>query len=91
MGDKLGLITQMAAWLCSDGRMMGHLDLEVGAVRRRVPRLMRAAGLSYDRRMVRCEGGRGVHFSVIYPGTDDHNGPNYTGQPAVCEVYRVVG
>lgn len=96
VGDKLGLLAQMASWLCPDGRMMGHLDLHnlalgVGAARRRVPRLMRAAGLSCDRRMVRCEGSRSVRFPVIYLGADDQIGPNYTGQPAVCGVYRVVG
>ncbi|MFT4978345.1 MAG: SAM-dependent methyltransferase [Myxococcota bacterium] len=96
VGDKLALIAQMASWLVDDGRMLGHLDLanvvlRGGSARRRIPPLLRAAGVEHDRQLVRCEGRREVRLPLTYLGADDSAGPNYTGQLAVSGVYMLTG
>jgi len=96
IGDKLSLVSQMAAWLVDDGCMRAHLDLQNlvlrgGSAQRRVPGMLRAAGLGYDRRMVRCNSALDAALPVVYLGADDRAGPNYTGQPAVNGVYRLSG
>lgn len=95
VGDKLGMIQRMASWLAEDGKLVAHIDLrnlilDGASAQRRVPRMLRDAGLSYDRQLIRAEGRRSVRLPVVYLGADDQVGPNYTGQPAVAGVYRLL-
>jgi SAM-dependent methyltransferase len=94
VGDKLGLIARAAGWLVEDGLLVGNLDLanlkwaDGRAAGQPVVRLLRAAGLEYDRRrrLLRCRGRKQIALPCRYLGADDQAGPNYTGQPAVNSI-----
>ncbi|GIJ44284.1 methyltransferase [Virgisporangium aliadipatigenens] len=96
VGDKLGLLARVAAWLAPAGRFVADLDLS--SVRlldgrpagRPLTAALRAAGFAYDarRRRLTRTGPATVQLPYGYLGADDRAGPNYTGQPAVHSYYR---
>ena len=96
IGDKLGLLLRAAGWLTVNGLLCAHLDLrnlklaDGRSAARCVPGVLRAAGLEYDRRLVRCRGRTQASLPLVYLGADDAAGPNYTGQPAVDAHYRML-
>jgi len=99
IGDKLGLVARVAAWLADDGQFVANLDLNNiklahgRPANRVVARELREGGLEYDsrRRLLRCLGPKALHLPFRYLGADDQAGPNYTKQPAVDSYYERLG
>jgi SAM-dependent methyltransferase len=95
IGDKLGLLQRVTAWLEEDGTFLAHLDfrnlkLTGGQVARRVLlKELRRHGFEYlDRRhLLRCQGRQEFRLPYRYLGADDRAGPNVTGQDAVDSWY----
>jgi SAM-dependent methyltransferase len=98
IGDKLGLIRNIAAWLAEDGRFLGNLDLANLHVAgrkggsRAILAELRRCGLSFHarRRRLAIEGRRVLDLPFRYLGADDQAGPNATGQPAVGSHYEPI-
>lgn len=95
VGDKLASLARAASWLTPGGLLVAHLDLAdisiAGqATTRRLSRVLRDAGFSYDsrRRRISCTGRLEATLPFRYLGADDRSGPNYTGQPAVTSHYE---
>jgi SAM-dependent methyltransferase len=97
IGDKIGLIAQVAGWLTEGGRFVANLDLNNVKLRvqqaasRIISAELRRNGFTYSTRtkLVQCEGRRQCAFGLAYLGADDTVGPNYTGQAAVDSYYEV--
>lgn len=93
VGDKLGLLARIAAWLAPEGRFCAHLDLAnicvEGGRPGEVTRWLKEQGFSYDprRRLAQRTGPGEVSLPFEFVGADDRSGPNYTGQPAVTSHY----
>ncbi|GII55654.1 methyltransferase [Planotetraspora thailandica] len=99
VGDKLGLLSRIPAWLADGGLFASNFDvrsvvLEDGSpAGRRLTSALRAAGFAYDSRNRRIShrgeaGERALPYR--YLGSDEHAGPNYTGQPAVDSYYAAL-
>lgn len=96
VGDKLGLIAQVATWLSPNGFFVAHLDLnnvklvDSKAVNSQLGRHFKGLGLEYDRRrhIISCHRRRKIDFPFHYLGADDEAGPNFTRQPAVDSYYE---
>ncbi|WP_308169479.1 class I SAM-dependent methyltransferase [Acrocarpospora catenulata] len=95
IGDKLAILTKAATWLAPDGLFIANFDPH--AIRDdsgtpfgpRLTRDLRATGFTYNSRTRRitCPARRDLTLPYTYLGSDDHAGPNYTGQPAVNSHY----
>lgn len=96
IGDKLGLIKRAATWLRSDATFYANLDLtNLNSMSSAdFEAEIAEAGMIYDKRKHLLQFGRsdlkqnGNLFCRQYLGANDQAGPNYTGQEAVCSVYR---
>jgi SAM-dependent methyltransferase len=96
IGDKLGLVARVAAWLADEGLFAANFDhasIKLADGRpagRRLFSELRRDVLSYDgrRRRLICQGKRSIRLAYRYMGADDQAGPNYTGQPAVDSYYE---
>jgi SAM-dependent methyltransferase len=99
IGDKLGLIARIAAWLEDDGLFLGNFDAAnlhlVGRKQgsRAILAELRRQGGSFQPRAHRLllRGRRVLVFPFRYLGADDQAGPNSTGQPAVDSYYEPLG
>ncbi|GAA4571007.1 class I SAM-dependent methyltransferase [Planotetraspora kaengkrachanensis] len=99
VGDKLGVLSRIPAWLTDGGMFVG--DFDPGCVRledgspagRRLAAALRASGFAYDsrRHRITCGSGGGGGLPYRYLGSDAAAGPNYTGQPAVDSYYSFTG
>ncbi|WP_062349943.1 class I SAM-dependent methyltransferase [Herbidospora yilanensis] len=92
LGDKLGVLAEIAGWLTERGKFAANFDVasvEAGS-RRKLLAALRSRGFVYDSRNRRISrtGPAVVEFPYEYLGADDTAGPNYTGQPAVVSHYR---
>jgi SAM-dependent methyltransferase len=94
IGDKLATVTRAASWLTPDGLLVADLDLASISIAgqpatRKLSRMLRDLGFSYDSRRRRISRRGTLEASVPYRylGADDRVGPNYTGQPAVASHY----
>lgn len=93
IGDKLGTLAHYAALLSETGRLVGHLDLVniQGVERRRLRALLRSHGWRYDSRRHLIEGTtKSQPLPLEYMGAQDHDAPNFTGQPGVNSYYKPV-
>jgi trans-aconitate methyltransferase len=97
IGDKLGLITRIAAWLTDDGRFVANFDpdsIRTGdgapAGRRAVLKALRNSGFAYDSRyrLITRNGHATVRLPFRFAGANPQAGANYTGQPAVNGHYE---
>lgn len=91
LGDKLGILAQYAALLSETGRLVGHLDLGNihGMERRTLQVLLRENGWRYDSRRHLIEGtAKSQQLPLEYLGAQDHDAPNFTGQPGVNSYYK---
>lgn len=91
LGDKLGTLAQYAALLSETGRLVGHLDLVniQGVERRKLLALLRKHGWCYDTRRHLIEGTvQSQPLPLRYLGAQDHDAPNFTGQPGVNSFYE---
>jgi SAM-dependent methyltransferase len=91
LGDKLGILTKYAALLSETGRLVGHLDLAniQGIERRRLQALLRGHGWCYDARRHLIEGtAHSQPLPLRYCGAQDHDAPNFTGQPGINSYYE---
>jgi len=91
LGDKLGTLAAFAACLTPRGRLIGHLDLAnlQGIERRPLLALLRRHGWHYDTRRHLIEGtAQSQALPVRYRGAQDHDAPNFTGQPGVNSYYE---
>ncbi|MEV0272286.1 methyltransferase domain-containing protein [Hamadaea sp. NPDC050747] len=95
VGDKLSVLTRIAAWLTDTGVFAASFDptsirLQEGSVAGRpLTTALRKAGFDVDLRARRIQrrGRAEVTLPFTYLGSDDTAGPNYTGQPAVHSYY----
>ena len=95
VGDKLGALQSLSAWLADDGLFVGHFDLESlqfeggDGGRAMVEAVLGRSGYQYNR-LSRILKGQGLlNFEADYLGADPNAGPNFTGQPAVNSHYRL--
>lgn len=96
IGDKLGLISRACSWLSKEGLFVANLDtgnlrLNPGGSSNRIfAKELRQAGVEYltTKRLIRCQGHRGLALPFDYVGADDEAGPNYTKQPVVHSYYE---
>ena len=96
IGDKLGLVSRACSWLNHDGLFVANLDTgnlrlnPGGKSSRAFAKVLRQAGVEYQprKRLLRCEGHRGLSLPFTYVGADDEAGPNYTKQPVVNSYYE---
>lgn len=96
IGDKLGVLTRAAGWLCDGGLLIADFDLASirlpgsRASGRALASALREAGFVYDprRHRITFNGGREASLPYTYLGADDQAGPGYTGQPAVHSYYE---
>ena len=97
VGDKLAVLSRVAAWLKPDGVFTASFDAasvrrsDGSPLGRSLTSALRRAGFAYDARNRRISrpGGGAAALPFIYLGADDAAGPNYTGQPAVHSYYDV--
>lgn len=98
IGDKLGVIRNLANRLESEGVFLANIDLanlkfsDGRSAGRAVLKRLRENGFRYDNknRLITFAGGRKIDsFDFNYLGADDRAGPNFTGQPAVNSYYDV--
>lgn len=96
IGDKLGLITRASMWARAEGVFYANLDLANlrSVTGQEFATAFADAGMSYDPQKHLLQFRRDELkqtsriFSWQYLGANDQAGPNYTGQEAVCSVYR---
>lgn len=91
LGDKLGTLAQYAALLSETGRLVGHLDLNNihGISRRTLLATLRSHGWRYDSCRHLIEGtAQSQPLPLRYLGAQDHDAPNFTGQPGINSHYE---
>jgi len=96
IGDKIKVLTSAFESLTPEGLFIANLDLSNIHIENKdteayLLNCFKKHDIQYDRRsrILECKGRRQIDFSLTYKGANDEAGPNYTGQDAVCSVYKV--
>ena len=98
IGDKIDLIIKSVSALKKDGLFIGNLDLNnieiVGHKHSKkiILDYFKKNSIEYNQRtrIVSAKGSNEIEKSFHYLGANDKAGPNYTGQPAVNSIYRLL-